>query len=143
MHNSLHVFLSKNVLEICEEQEIFLIWNFCLSIKPLRNWYGVLTSRVLFDGIVSDNFSILQGVRQGSVLSPWLFMILNDDLPQWSTNAMKDLCFGKLPCNPIMVADDVTLLSTRVKGLQKMLNILESFTAWDGVSNSVQQKLLW
>lgn len=96
--------------------------------RLLRNWYGALTSRVLFDGIVSDNFSIQQGVRQGSVLSPWLFMIFNDDLPKMVDECNEGLMLDQLPCNPIIVADDVTLLSTRVKGLQKMLTILESYS---------------
>ena len=46
----------------------------------LRNWYSKLTSRVITGGVVSAEFPILQGVRQGGVLSPWLFMIYNDDL---------------------------------------------------------------
>lgn len=109
----------------------FKMYNLGIQGKTwrlLRNWYSALTSRVLFDGVVSDDFSILQGVRQGSVLSPWLFMIFNDDLPEMVNKCNQGLMLDSLSCNPIMVADDVTLTSTRVKGLQKMLNTLESYS---------------
>ena len=96
--------------------------------RLLRNWYSKLTSRVIFDGAPSSEFPILQGVRQGGVLSPWLFMIFNNDLPQVLNECNESLWLNNLRCNPILVADDIAILSTRVKGLQIMLNCLENYS---------------
>ena len=95
--------------------------------RLLRNWYSKLTSRVITGGIVSAEFPILQGVRQGGVLSPWLFMIYNDDLPK-IFDPNDSLWLNKLRCSPIMVADDIALLSTRVQSLQQMLSSLERYS---------------
>ena len=50
-------------------------------------------------------------------------MIYNDDLPK-IFHQNENLYLNNIPCNPIMVADDIALLSTRVKGLQEMLSSL-------------------
>jgi hypothetical protein len=92
--------------------------------RLLWNWYNKLTSRVLIDGVPSAEFPVLQGVRQGGVLSPWLFMIYNDDLPKMF-HQNENLYVNNIPCNRIMVADDIALLSARVKGLQEMLSSLQ------------------
>ena len=62
------------------------------------------------------------------VLSPWLFMIFNNDLPQVLNEFNESLWLNNLRCNPILVADDIAILSTRVKGLQIMLNFLENYS---------------
>ena len=96
--------------------------------RLLRNWHSTLTSRVIYDGIASSEFPLQQGVRQGGVLSPCLFMVFNDDLPKLFQTCNEGLRLETIPCNPTMVADGITLLSTRAKGLQKMLNILEVYS---------------
>lgn len=98
------------------------------SWRLLRHWYNKLTSRVLLDGVASDEFPVRQGVRQGGVLSPWLFMIFNDDLPKIVSECNEDFWLSNISCNPIMVADDITLLSTRVQGLQEMLYAVERYS---------------
>ena len=60
--------------------------------RLLRNWYSKLTSRVIFYGAPSSEFPILQGVQQRCVLSPWLFMIFNNDLPQILNECNESLC---------------------------------------------------
>lgn len=99
------------------------------SWRILRNWYSAMTSRVLLDNKVSDEFCISQGVRQGGVLSPWLFMIFNNDMPDAINKCNLGLLLNEIPMNPIMVADDITLLSKSVKGLTLMLNELELYSS--------------
>ena len=108
--------------------KLYNLGNHGKTWRLLRNWYSTLTNRVIYDGIASSEFPIRQGVRQGGVLSPWLFMVFNDDLPKLFQTCNEGLRLGTIPCNPIMVADDITLLSTRAKGLQKMLNLLEVYS---------------
>ena len=82
-----------------------------------RKWYGKLSSCVSVNNLTSDLFPVLQGVRQGGVLSPWLHMCLNSDIP------LEYLINGN-----VLVADDITLLSSQSSGLQSMLISMESYS---------------
>ena len=64
---------------------LFKLFNFGVRGKTwrlLRNWYGKMSYCVSLEGFLSDRFSIKQGVRQGGVLSPWLFMCFNNDVTE-------------------------------------------------------------
>ena len=52
---------------------------FCL-IAVLCDWYDKLYAMVRWNVVTSSMFSVKCGVRQGGVLSPWLFNIYVDDL---------------------------------------------------------------
>ena len=43
------------------------------NIGLIKNWYGKLVSMVRWGNVMSDVCYIGSGVRQGEVLSPWLF----------------------------------------------------------------------
>ena len=43
-------------------------------------WYGHLQCRVGWNDMLGDVFSVSCGVRQGAVLSPYLFAVYTDDL---------------------------------------------------------------
>ena len=49
-------------------------------INVLQNWYIKLTSCVRWNGILSAVFRVTCGVRQGRILSPFLFNIYVDEL---------------------------------------------------------------
>ena len=49
-------------------------------IQVLRNWYSKQISFVRWNGVLSQSFDVFCGVRQGGVLSPFLFNIYVDDL---------------------------------------------------------------
>ena len=51
----------------------------CL-IRVLMNWYSKLFSRVRWKNILSDEFKITCGIRQGGVLSPILFCVYVDTI---------------------------------------------------------------
>ena len=46
----------------------------------IKNWYAKSTSRVRVNNQLSDPFIVERGVKQGSVLSPTLFLIVMDQL---------------------------------------------------------------
>ena len=67
------------------EYPVLLEHLFKLGIKGicwrlLRNWYTDTMSAVRVEGDLSPSFPICRGVKQGSVLSPTLFIIVMDSL---------------------------------------------------------------
>ena len=91
------------------------------------NWYRHLTSRVTFDGAVSERFPVLRGTRQGAILSPclanvYLFPLLRD-LDQSGNGAY--LHQHHVPA--VCYADDLFLLSTNTLHLGVLLNMVGKF----------------
>lgn len=96
--------------------------------RILRAWYSNMSSRVIYNDLISDQFPILQGVRQGGVLSPWLYLCFNNDIaaePAVLDNGI-NIHDNNLGC--VMVADDIALLSCRASGLQSMLCAVEEYS---------------
>jgi len=50
-------------------------------IRVLTNMYNGHLIRISWDGVMSDYFKALNGVKKGGVISPILFCIYNDDVP--------------------------------------------------------------
>ena len=82
---------------------------------------------VRWNGVLSAKFSIFSGVRQGSVLSPFLFNIYVDDLISELESSGFGCCIGKNFYGCVMYADDVLLMSASVAGLQSMLDVCFAF----------------
>ena len=61
-------------------------------------------------------------MRQGSVLSPFLFAILLNDLGA--------LCKPECKLYIILYADDILLLAPRVTALEELLHVCERELAW-------------
>ena len=96
-------------------------------VRIIIYWYVNQTMSVKWGGIYSDTFTVSNGVRQGSILSPFLFNIYVDDLSS-KLNSCKTGCYIAGTCvNHLMYADDLVLISPSVVGLNKLLHICEEF----------------
>jgi hypothetical protein len=71
-------------------------------------------------------FSYSEGVRQGCVLSPILFNLYINELPQLfeKTNSDPFILSNNTPINSLLYADDLVILSQSQNGLQNCLNTL-------------------
>ena len=79
-------------------------------------------ANVRWNGSLSENFAILNGVKQGAVLSAILFCVYIDDLIK-ELRRKRDGCWIKHNYVGIIVyADDIVLLSPSIDGLQNMIN---------------------
>ena len=78
---------------------------------------------------VSSPFRILNGTRQGSVLSPALFSVYIDDMIQDLRKLGLGCYMGGLWIGACGFADDLILLSPGRKGMQKMLEVCEKYAS--------------
>jgi len=100
--------------------------NSCLiAVRLLAYWYSHQLMSVRWQTHHSTCFGVTNGVRQGGVLSPFLFRVYIRDL-------IKSVVKSKIGChiagvcvNLLAYADDIVLLSPSWQGMQELLNVIE------------------
>jgi hypothetical protein len=70
-------------------------------------------------------FSVDCGVRQGGVLSPYLFAIYVDDIVKKINRSDLGCRLGLKRIAVVLYADDIILMAPSVESLQMLLNIVE------------------
>jgi hypothetical protein len=107
----------------------------------LDRWYSKSYSSVKWLNVISQPYKLTAGVRQGGVLSPFLFAIYVDDLLNKLNSCALGCYINHLCFNAIMYADDLILLSLSILDLQPMINIciteLESIDMVLNINKSV------
>ena len=103
-------------------------------IKLLANWYSLQRMCVRWGSTCSDDFTVTNGVRQGGILSPYLFNVYMDELSVQLHKCMTGCCIGEKTINHLMYADDLVLISPSSRGLQGLLDVCSAF----GISHDVK-----
>ena len=94
-----------------------------IYIRILAFWYKHQSLVVKWGNCFSSTFSVTNGVRQGSVLSPYLFCVYVDRISS-CLNVKKIGCKVKdVIINHLFYADDLCIFSPSSKGLQILLDI--------------------
>ena len=84
---------------------------------------------VKWGGVRSSLFSICNGTRQGSILSPALFAVYVDDLLQELRSLGVGCYVANIFCGAVGFCDDILLLAPTRDGMQLMLNTCEDFAS--------------
>ena len=105
--------------------------------------YKTATAHVQYNGLTSQVFRIEQGVGQGRVLSAWLFSLFINDLIYELLSTKSGLLVGPISIPAILLADDTTLLSSSVNGIQTLLNVVNSYAIkWRLKYNALKSSVL-
>jgi hypothetical protein len=114
-----------------------------VTVRILINLYTVNQVRVLWAGLTSDYFSVLNGVKQGGVISPILFCIYIDDLLVRLSLSGVGCFVGLNFAGALAYADDIVLLAPSPTAMRKLLAICDSYALeYDIVFNAEKSKFL-
>jgi retron-type reverse transcriptase len=91
-------------------------------VEIIRNWYSKLTVNVRWGNCFSDIFAVLNGTRQGSVISPTLFNVFVNLFIVQLRKLNAGCVVRSLYIGCLLYADDIIILCPSIKGLQYMLN---------------------
>ena len=98
---------------------------------------------VQYNNTVSSSFNMETGVKQGSVLSAYLFTLYMDNLVNALINTRVGCMMGSRLVNTLVYADDVVLIAPSVGALKILLKECEAFTNTHHVNfNSNKSSLL-
>lgn len=93
-------------------------------IRLLACWYSTQVTSVRWQNTESVSFRIANGVRQGGILSPFLFRLYIRDLISSITSLRLGCNFAGTMINLLCFADDMVLLAPSWSGLQILIDIL-------------------
>jgi hypothetical protein len=85
-------------------------------------------SAVIVNYQQSDWFPVEQGIRQGGVLSGFLYTIYINNLLNELTQNNKNFGIHSIPSSTPTLADDIACLSSTPQSLQKMLNVAHNYS---------------
>ena len=103
-----------------------------IFVRIIMQWYATQKACVRWGSVVSDNFLITNGVRQGGILSPLFFNIYMDCLSKSLCNTQTGCKVGGVMINHLMYADDLVIISPSVKGL-RLLGICDVYGQNHGI----------
>ena len=105
-----------------------------IILRLLLNIYTHQKLQVKWNGVVSDQFEVSNGVRQGGIMSPLLFGIYIDDLLHDLKNSGIGCIVGNYYCGAFGYADDIILLCPTITGLEHMIKICELYADKHSIS---------
>ena len=99
----------------------------------LKHWYKEQTMQIKWGKHFSEPFHVSNGVRQGGVLSPYLFAVYLDDLSNELNNIKAGCYIGEALLNHLIFADDICVFCPSVRWLQRILDVCQAYAESHGI----------
>ena len=111
--------------------------------RSIKNMYNKCNYAIKTNNSISKLIHSNMGVKQGCTLSPILSNIYQNDLHSIFDNLCDPVAMGNLDINSLSWADDLVLISSSQKGLQRCLDKLEEYCDKWGLSlNTRKTKIM-
>ena len=110
-------------------------------LATLEYWFSICKTCVRWGNAYSEFSQLKCGVRQGGVLSPYLFAVFIDDVVKTVHTCQYGCHFGLLRFNIILYADDILLISPSVSGLQQLILTVEKYLVQFEMSLNVKKSV--
>ena len=98
-------------------------------VQMIAFWYQSQELQIRWGKVVSEPFFVTNGIRQGGILSLFLFNIILDDLSEELNKSKLGCIAGNLVINHLSYADDMVLLTPSARALQTLINICNTFAS--------------
>ena len=98
-------------------------------VRILAFWYANQLVQIKWGSSVSVGFKVSNGVRQGGILSPYLYNVFMDDLSNRLNKCKTGCIVGDTVTNHFMYADDLVAFSPCSAGLQEILSVCSQYGA--------------
>ena len=114
-----------------------------LIIRILANLYTNNFVCIYWGGTTTDYFSVINGVKQGAVLSPVLYCVYIDDLLLLLSKAGVGCYIGQHFVGALAYADDLVIIAPTASALRRLLVLCENYAREYCISfNALKSKCL-
>ena len=96
-------------------------------VKFIAYWYVTQEIVIRWGSILTSPFKISNSIRQGGLLSPFLFNLYLDSLSSNLNKSKVGCVVGSVLVNHIAYADDMVLLAPSVRALQMLLQVCDQY----------------
>ena len=111
-------------------------------INFLNYWYRNQRIYIKWGSYNSDSFSVANGVRQGGILSPLLYNIYTDPMIGNLNSIKTGYCINGNIINNLCYADDTTLFSPSLSGLQLLIDCCQKFANSNKITYNIEKSVI-
>lgn len=108
----------------------------------LQYWYNHQSNQVRWGSVVSGEYRLGCGVRQGGLTSPRLFNLYMNQLIEELSSTGIGCHAGGVCVNNLSYADDMVLLSPSIRALQTLISICQEYAETHGLKYNVKKSEL-
>ena len=102
----------------------------------IQSMHEGASSAIKWNGKISDQFEVLQGGRQGGLLSTDLYKLYVNPLLDRLTFSNIGLKIGNVVCNTSVCADNIALMSRNEVDMQIQINMSNDFAGMEDIDIS-------
>jgi hypothetical protein len=98
-----------------------------IAVRLLCTWFSSQSFIVRWSSVLSESFTVSNGVRQGGVLSPVLFNVFMNDLSIKLQSQNSGCSFNGIMLNHLFYADDSVLIAPSPTALQNLISVCQEY----------------